>query len=131
MHGADWLITKEYPNQDTNTVAVNDLVVEINPVAPISPILDLSRFSKFTKVIRVMSRTLQFLKLYLDPFEALVMQEQKFHWNSIYSYLTNSNIQVNSEVKTTIKELNLQLDNKTIRTYGRLLHPCFCQIDRN
>ena len=63
MHGPDWLITREYPNQDTNKVVVNELVVEINPVAPIPPILDLSRFSKFTKVIRVMSKILQFLTL--------------------------------------------------------------------
>ena len=66
------------------------------------------------------------------------MQEQKFHCNSIYSYLTKPNIQVNAEVKTTIKELNLQLDHKTIRSYGRLLYsdlpvnaktPFFCLID--
>ena len=81
LYGPKWLITKEYPNQDTNTVAVNKLVVEINPVAPIPPILNLSRFSKFTKALRVMSRILKFLKL-----------EQKFHCNFIYSYLTNSRL---------------------------------------
>ena len=95
LHGPKWLITKEYPNQDTNTVAVNKLVVEINPVAPIPPVLDLSRFSKFTKALRAISRNLKFLKLDLDPFETLVRQEQKFHCNSIYAYPTNSNIPVN------------------------------------
>ena len=122
MHGPDWLITREYPNQDVSRVVVNELVVEIKPVAPDTPLLDLSRFSKYTEVIRIMSRILQFLKLNLDPFETLVMQEQKLHCNSTYTYLSNSNIQVNTEVKTTIKELNLQLVNKAIRTHGRLLN---------
>ena len=70
----EWLIAKEYPNKIL-TLSFNELVVEINPVAPISPILDLSRFSKFTIALRVMSRILKFLKLNLDPFEALIMQK--------------------------------------------------------
>ena len=48
-----------------------------------------------------MLKVLQVLKLNLDPSETLVMQEQKLHCNSIYIYLSNSNIQVHAEVKNT------------------------------
>ena len=60
MYGPKWLLTQEYPNQTVDRVAVNELVVEINPVTPIPPLLDLSKFSKHTKVIRIMLRVLQF-----------------------------------------------------------------------
>ena len=69
-----------------------------------------------------MLRVLHVLKLNLDLFEILVMQEQRLHCNSIYTYLSNPNNQANAEVRTTIKELNFQLVNRTIRAHGRLLN---------
>ena len=92
---------QEYPNQNVDKLVVNELVVEMNSIAHIPPLLDLSKFSKYTKIIRIMLKVLQVLKLNLDPFETLVMQEQKLHCNSIHTYLSNSNIQVKAEVKKT------------------------------
>ena len=69
-----------------------------------------------------MLRVLQFLKSNLNPFEALICQEQKLHCNSIFSYLINPNIKVNLEIKNTIRDLNLVLLNNTIRAKGRSKH---------
>ena len=63
---------------------------------------------------------MQFLKLNLNPFIKLISQEQRFHCNSIYSYLVSTNINVNLKVKNTIRYLNLVLQNDVIRAKGRL-----------
>ena len=67
-----------------------------------------------------MHEVLQFLNSNSNPFIKLISQEQKFHCNSIYSYLVNPNTNVNIEVKTTIRDLNLVLHNDVIRAKGRL-----------
>ena len=122
MHGPDWLISQEYPNQDNEVVILNELTVEINPINPVPPVIDLARHSTFTKAERVMFRLLQFLKSDLKSFETLVRQEQKLHCSSIFSHLFNPNVRVNVDVKNTIKELNLVLIDNTIRAKGRLEH---------
>ena len=121
IHGPAWLIPLEYPKQDNVEIVVaQELTVEINPINPVPPVTDLARFSKFVKVKRVMLKVLQSLNSNLNPFVKLISQEQKFHCNSIYSYLVNPNINVNVEVKNTIRDLNLVLHNDVIRTKGRL-----------
>ena len=115
MHSPAWLITEEYPSQDNvEVVVVQGLTVEINPINPVPPITALTRYSKFVKAERVMLRVLQFLNSNSNPFAKLITQEQKFHCNSIYSYLVNPNINVAVEVKNTIKDLNLVLYNDVI-----------------
>ena len=122
MYGSDWFITRNYPDQDNEGVVVSELTVEINPIIPVPPLIDLTKHSKCIKVERIMSRVLQFLNSDLHPFEALVHQEQRLHCNSIYSYLSNSKLQVNVEVKNTIRELKLNLVNNTIRAGGRIIN---------
>ena len=67
-----------------------------------------------------MLKVLKFLKLNLNLFIKLISQEQKLHCNSIFSYLTNPNINVNLEAKNTIRDMNLVLYNDVIRAKGRL-----------
>ena len=55
-----------------------------------------------------------------NAFEKLVRQEQMYHCNSIHAYLRNSRANVNLEVKVTIKQLDLYLENDTIRARGRI-----------
>ena len=109
MHGPAWLLTQEYPDQDDEVVVVKELTVEINPINPVPPLIDLTRHSTYAKAGRVMCRILQFLKSNINPFKALVRQEQRLHCNSIYTYLLNPRIRVTVDVKKTIKELSLTL----------------------
>ena len=69
-----------------------------------------------------MIRVLEFCKSPSNPFEKLVRQEQLLHCTSIHAHLTNPRVNVNVEVKTTIKQLNLYLDNNVIRAKGRIIH---------
>ena len=43
QHGPDWLTTQHYPEQTHLNVAINELVVEINPINPVPPVLNLDR----------------------------------------------------------------------------------------
>ena len=69
-----------------------------------------------------MIRVLEFCQSPSNPFEKLVRQEQLLHCTSIHAHLTNSRINVNVEVKTTIKQLNLYLENDVIRAKGRIIY---------
>ena len=69
-----------------------------------------------------MTRVLEFCQSPSNPFEKLVRQEQLLHCNSIHAHLTNSRVNVNLEVKTTIKQLNLYLENDVIRARGRIIN---------
>ena len=69
-----------------------------------------------------MVRVLEFCQSPSNPFEKLVRQEQLLHCTSIHALLTNPRINVNVEVKTTIKQLNLYLENDVIRAKGRIIH---------
>ena len=103
-------------------VATNELVVVINPVNPIPPILDLERISSYNRAINIMSKVLSFIKSSADPLLKLVMQEQCLRCNSIYSHLANPRINVNIDVKNTIKDLDLHLIDDVIRAKGRLIN---------
>ena len=120
LHGPSWLLTGEYPEQTSIEVVVNELTVEVNPVHPIQPLIDLTRFSSFTRAIRVKSKVIEFCQSPANPFEKLVRQEQLLHCTSIHAYLNNPRVRVNVEVKTTVKQLSLYLENDTIRSKGRL-----------
>ena len=122
MHGPDWLITRDYPDQDNKVVVVSELTAEINPINPVPPIIDLTRHRKCIKIERIMLKVLQFLKSEIHPFETLVHQEQKLYCNSVYFYLLNPRIKIKVDVKNTIRELNLNLVNNTLRAEGRLIH---------
>ena len=121
QHGPDWLITQHYPKQTHVHVAINELVVEINPINLVPPVLYLDRISSCTRAINIMGKVLSFIKSKLDPLLSLVMQEQRLHCNSIYSHLANPKINVSIDVKNTIKDLNLHLNNNVIRAQGRLI----------
>ena len=69
-----------------------------------------------------MTRVLEFCQSPSNPFEKLVRQEQLLHCNSIHAHLNNSRVNVNLEVKTTIKQLNLYLENDVIRARGRIIN---------
>ena len=118
LHGPTWLLTGEFPEQSNINITVNELTVEINPIHPTPPIIDLTRFSSFTKALRVMSRVLEFCLSSSNAFEKLVRQEKMYHCNSIHAYLNNSRVNVNLEVKLTIKQLDLYLENDVIRARG-------------
>ena len=120
--GPSWLLTREFPEQSNINIVVNELTVEINPVHPIPPLIDLTKFSSFLRVLRIMTRGLEFYQSTSNPFEKLVRQEQLLHCNSIHAHLTSSRVNVNIEVKTTIKQLNLYLDNNVIRAKGRIIN---------
>ena len=122
LHGPSWLLTREFPEQTNINIAVNELTVEINPIHPIQPLIDLTKFNSYLRVIRIMIRVLEFCKSLSNPFEKLVRQEQLLHCTSIHAHLTNPRINVNVEVKTTIKQLNLYLENNVIRAKGRIIH---------
>ena len=68
-----------------------------------------------------MTRVLEFCQSPSNPFEKLVRQEQLLHCTSIHAHLINPRVNVNVEVKTNIKQLNLYLDNNVIRTKGRII----------
>ena len=122
QHGPEWLTTQHYPEQTHMHVATNELVVEINPVNPIPPVLDLERISSYTRAINIMTKVLSFTKSFHDPLLALVMQEQRLHCNSIYTYLSNPRINVSMDIKNTIRDLDLHLIDNVIRAKGRLIH---------
>ena len=122
QHGPEWLTTQHYPEQTHMHVETNELVVEINPVNPIPPVLDLERISSYTRAINIMSKVLSFTKSSADPLLKLVMQEQRLHCNSIYSHLTNPRININIDIKNTIKDLDLPLIDNVIRAKGRLIN---------
>ena len=69
-----------------------------------------------------MTKVLEFCQSPSNPFEKLVRQEQLLHCTSIHAHLTNSRVNVNAEVKTTIKQLSLYLDNDVIRAKGRIIN---------
>ena len=69
-----------------------------------------------------MTRVLEFCQSPSNPFEKLVRQQQLLHCTSIHAHLTNPRVNVNVEVKTTIKQLNLYLDNNVIRAKGRIIN---------
>ena len=122
LHGPSWLLTCEFPEQTNTNIVVNELTIEINPVHPIQPLIDLTKFNSYIRVLRIMIRVLEFCQSPANSFEKLVRQEQLLHCTSIHAHLTNSRINVNVEVKTTIKQLNLYLENDTIRAKGRIIH---------
>ena len=116
LQGPSWLLTGEFPEQSNINVAVNKLTVEINPVHPIRPLIDLAKFNSFLRVLRIMTRVLEFCQSPSNPFEKLVRhrQEQLLHCTSVHAHLNNPRINVNVEVKNTIKQLNLCLKNDVI-----------------
>ena len=122
LHGPSWLLTQEFPEQSNINIIVNELTVEINPVHPIPPLIDLTKFTSFIRVLRIMTRVLEFCQSPSNPFEKLVRQEQLLYCSSIHAHLTNSRVNVNLEVKTTIKQLNLYLDNDFIRAKDRIIN---------
>ena len=103
-------------------VATNELVVEINPVNPLPPVLDLDRVSSYTRAINIMTKVLSFTKSSSEPLLKLVMQEQRLHCNSIYSYVSNPRINVSIDIKNTIRDLDLHLIDNVVRAKGRLIH---------
>ena len=123
LHGPSWLLTREFPEQSNINIAVNELTVEINPVHTIPSLIDLTKFNSFLRVLRIMmTRVLKFCQSPSNPFEKLVRQEQLPHCISTHAHLTNHRVNVNVEVKTTIKQLNLYLDNNVIRAKGRIIN---------
>ena len=50
-----------------------------------------------------MTKILEFCQSPANPFEKLVRQEQLLHCTSIHAHLNNHRVNVNVEVKTTIK----------------------------
>ena len=122
LHGPSWLLTREFPEQTSMNAVVNELTVEINPIHPIQPLIDLTKFSSYIRVVRIMTKLLEFCQSPANPFEKLVQQEQLLHCTSIHAHLTNNRVNVNVEVKTTIKQLNLYLENDTIRSKGRIIN---------
>ena len=123
LHGPSWLLTHEFPEQTSMNVVVNELTVEINPIHPIQPLIDLTKFSSYIRVIRIMTRVLEFRQSPANPFEKLVRQEQLLHCTSIHAHIcVNNRVNVNVELKTTIKQLNLYLENDTIRSKGRIIN---------
>ena len=68
-----------------------------------------------------MSRVLEFCQSPSNAFEKLVRQEQMYHCNSIHAYLNNSRVNINLEVKLTIKQLDLYFENDVIRARGRIV----------
>ena len=122
LHGPSWLLTCEFPEQTNTNVVVNEITVEINPIHPVHPLIDLTKFSSYIRVVRIMTRVLEFCQSPANPFEKLVRQEQLLHCTSIHAYLTNPRINVNVEFKTTIKQLNLYLENNIIRAKGRIIN---------
>ena len=122
LHGPSWLLSRAFPKQSNINIAVNELTIEITPVHPIPPLIDLTKFSSFLRVPRIMTRVLEFCQSPYNPFEKLVRQEQLLHYNSIHLHLTNHRVNVNVEVKNTIKQLNLYLDINVIRAIGRIIN---------
>ena len=122
LHSPSWVLTREFTEQTNINVAVNELTVEINLVHPITPFIDLTKFNSFLRVLRIMTRVLEFCQSPSNPFEKLVRQEQLLHCTSIHAHLINPRVNVNVEVKTTIKQLNLYLDNNVIRAKGRIIN---------
>ena len=110
LHGPSWLLTSNFPEQSNVDVVVNELTVEINPIHPIQPLIDLTKYSSFIKVVRIMTKILEFCQSPANPFEKLVRQEQLLHCTSIHAHLDNPRVNVNVEVKTTIKQLNFICD---------------------
>ena len=122
LHGPSWLLTGNFPEQSNVDVVVNELTVEINPIHPIQPLINLTKYSSFIKVVRIMTKILEFCQSPANPFEKLIRQEQLLHCTSIHALLNNPRVNVNVEVKTTIKQLNLYLVNETIHSKGRIIN---------
>ena len=120
LHGPSWLLTCEFPEQTNLEVVVNELTVEVNPIHPVHPLIDLIKFNSFTRAIRVMTKVIEFCQSPANPFEKLIRQEQLLHCTSIHAFLNNPRVRVNVEVKTTVKQLSLYLENDTIRSKGRI-----------
>ena len=87
VHGPDWLINQNYPDQISNNVVIIEIVAEMNVIAAVESVVDLSRFSKLSRVLWVMTIVLKFLRTNNNSFEALVKQKQQSHTNSRYKYL--------------------------------------------
>ena len=85
LHGPSWLLTREFPEQTNLNIAVNESIVEINPIHPIPPLIDLTKFSSFLRVLNIMKRVLEFYQSPSNPFEKLVRQEQLLHCTSVHA----------------------------------------------
>ena len=118
--GPAWLISKHYPAQNAMCVVINEITHEIPPVAPILPSVDLEKYSNLVDPKNVAKRLLDFCNKSRDPLEALVIQEQQFHSPSIYFHLEDKKIKVSSDISNTIKQLNLFMENKVVKSAGRL-----------
>ena len=68
-----------------------------------------------------MTRVLEFCQSPSNSFEKLVRQEQLLQCTSVHVHLNNPRINVNVEVKNTIKQLSLCLENDIIRAKGRIV----------
>ena len=101
-------------------IAINELVVvETVSINPILPLFDLERFSKFTIALGTDKQVFKFIDSDQDPFLVLVRQEQQFHCNDLYQYLLDTSIRVFHEVKILVKNLNLFIARRVIRSQGR------------
>ena len=61
-----------------------------------------------------MAIVLKFLHTNTNLFEAFVKQEQQLHSNSIYQYLLDKRTPVNTDIKNTVRELVLFMDNEIV-----------------
>ena len=115
LHGPSWLLTGNFPEQ-------LNVDVVVNPIHSIQPLIDLTKYSSFVKVVRIMTKILEFCPSPANPFEKLIRQEQLLNCTFIHAHLNNPRVNVNVEVKTTIKQLSLYLVNDTIRSKGRKIN---------
>ena len=77
------MISRDYHDQTWDNVVVTEIVAEINPIAAAEPVVDLSRFSSFNRALRVMTLVIKFLRINANSFEALIIQDQQLHVNSM------------------------------------------------
>ena len=113
---------QDYPKQEFSNIVVMEKVAEIKPIVAVKPTVDLSRFRKLSRVLRLMTIVLRFLRSNTNPFESFVEQEQQLHANSIYQYLLDKRTPVNTDIKNTVRELVLFMDNESIKSAGRFAH---------
>ena len=129
--GPKWLpYPEKWPVQKPNIV-VCEIVSEVIPELPsVEPIFDCMKYSSLSKLLSVTKYVFKFISNYWphldipEPSVYWIKQAQKSFYPTIYKFLKDGKIILNSDCKQFIEDLGLYFEESSglVRSRGRLHH---------